>query len=106
MVLALLVVLTGFNLADLGGANPPPSSHVVDIRQLKFQPAELIVAVGDTVVWINRDIIPHTASGRDDDWSSGELKTNGSWRIVASSQGEQLYYCEYHPNMRASIVVK
>ncbi len=106
MVLALLAVPTGFSLAQSGEAGPVPSSHVVEIRQLKFQPAELTVAVGDTVVWINNDIVPHTVSALDDDWNSGELRADGSWRQVVLGNGAQPYYCEYHPNMRGSIVVK
>ncbi len=104
-VIALAVVLTGFSLAHSGEADPVSSYHVVEIRQLKFEPAELTVAVGDTVVWINRDIVPHTVSALDAEWSSGELKKDESWQWIARTRGTTRYYCEYHPTMRANLVV-
>ncbi len=104
-VIAFAVVSTGLSLADSGEANPAPSYHVIEIRQLEFQPAELTMAAGDTVVWINRDIVPHTVTGLDAEWNSGELKKDESWEWIAGTDGTTPYYCEYHPTMRGSLVV-
>ena len=34
-----------------------PKVHTIEIKQMKFQPSELTVQKGDTVVWINQDIV-------------------------------------------------
>ncbi len=33
--------------------------YTVVIQQMKFTPADLTVSEGDTVTWINRDIVEH-----------------------------------------------
>ena len=51
----------------LGSCTPAPvktvhKAYQVEIIQMKFHPAELTLQKGDTVVWINRDIVPHDAT--------------------------------------------
>lgn len=109
VILALIVFAvtrTGFSLVHPGEADPVPHRHFVEIRGLQFQPAELAVAARDTVVWINRDIVPHTIAALDAEWSSGELIKGGSWRWIAQKEGMIPYYCEYHPTMRGRVVVR
>ena len=38
----------------------------VTIAKLVFSPEELKVKVGDTITWINKDIVAHTATARGD----------------------------------------
>ena len=40
----------------------PHKTHTVVIEGTSFQPPRLAVALGDTVVWINKDPFPHTAT--------------------------------------------
>ena len=81
---ATAVVLMVFGLALPGEPNPSPTYHVVDVRQLQFEPAHLTVAPGDTVVWINRDIVPHTVTALNAAWGSGGLEKNASWQQVVT----------------------
>ena len=83
-----------------------PASHVVDIRGLRFEPREHVVAPGDTIVWVNHDLVPHTVAAADSSWSSGGLTTDGSWRMVVGTESGIPYYCEYHPTMRGRIRVR
>lgn len=105
-MIATAVVLTGFALALSGEANPSRTYHVVDVRQLRFEPAALTVAPGDTVVWINRDIVPHTVTALNADWGSGGLEKDATWQQVVTIDETVQYYCKYHPTMRGTIVVK
>ena len=57
----------------------PAQRHVVAMRDFEFEPAQLVVAPGDTVVWINRDVVPHTATGSNEPWDSGTLQEAASW---------------------------
>ena len=65
----------------------------------------LTVARGDTVVWVNKDPFPHTATaaGRFD---SGDIAAGASWRYVATTVGSFDYICSYHPTMQATLNVK
>lgn len=83
----------------------PPSVHTVQISQMRFQPAELIIRKGDTVVFINKDIVTHNAteiSGKS--WKSPDLASGDSWRTPISKS--VAYYCSLHPVMKGKITVK
>jgi len=101
-------------LAGVGGylslwAQEPPvpaREHVVEIRNFEFEPAQLVVNPGDTVVWINRDVVPHTASSSSASWDSSRLREAESWYLVVRERGQQSYYCRFHPGMKGSFLVE
>jgi plastocyanin len=87
-------------------ATPPRSkTHTIKIAQFAFDPAELRVARGDTVVWENADILPHTTAADSAAWTSGELTPRGRFRFVATDTGRFAYHCAAHPTMHAVLVV-
>lgn len=43
-------------------AKAEPKTYQVEIRGMQFVPASLTVKVGDTVVWTNHDVLPHTVT--------------------------------------------
>jgi len=79
--------------------------YEVDVRNLTFAPDTLIVAVGDTVSWTNRDLVPHTVTA-DADWDSGAVPNGAIFTWVAGRAGVIRYRCAYHPMMIASITVR
>lgn len=96
-----------------GAARPPqpdqlpPQGHVVEIRGMAFHPEVLEVQRGDTVVWINQDIVPHTATEtRKSEWNTGPLLQGKSGSHVARRRGEAPYYCELHPVMLGKLIVR
>jgi plastocyanin len=97
---AFLVVATGPSTAPL------PRRQVVEIRGMAFHPAVLTVERGDTVEWVNRDIVPHTATATDSAWTTGALVQGQSGRHVAGEPGEQRYFCELHPSMEGRLVLR
>ena len=84
---------------------PGAEEYIVEIVGFKFVPEQLEVKPGDTVAWINRDIAPHTATGKDGTWDTGTLKQNESKSIVVSQEMSGKYFCRFHINMVASISV-
>ena len=103
MVRAALVsiCLAVFPAAALAG-----KTHAVRIEGMKFVPERLEVAPGDTVVWTNRDLVPHTVTASEARVESGELAPSKSWRLVAKRKGEMPYVCRLHPTMTGMLVVK
>lgn len=103
--LVALAVLVGWG-ARPAGRSVPPQRHVVEIRGLAFHPAVLEVAPGDTVVWINRDIVRHTATANGSNgWDTGILAQEDSSRYVPRRIGETPYICTLHPTMRGRVTV-
>lgn len=88
-----------------GSGGPPPETHTVEIRDMEFRPVELTVRAGDTVVWINRDFVPHTATAPDSAWTSPPLAQGERWSTVASGLEVGRYLCAFHPVMKAHLIV-
>ena len=84
-----------------------PVTHTVTIDATSFKPASLTVAPGDAVVWVNKDIIPHTAtSAKQGLFDSGTIAPGKSWRHTFKSAGTFDYVCIFHPTMKGKTVVK
>ena len=83
-----------------------PVTHSVTIDATSFKPETLTIKAGDTVVWINKDFIPHTASSREAGFDSGTLLAGESWRHTFKSRGKAPYTCLFHPSMKATLRVE
>ena len=79
--------------------------HVVEIREFAFVPAAPALAPGDTVVWINRDIVSHTATAEDGSWDSGEIEPGGRWEMVVGTSTLPAYFCAFHPSMKGRLAM-
>ncbi|MFO7166578.1 MAG: cupredoxin family copper-binding protein [Chloroflexota bacterium] len=106
-VTALLVALVAlFALLPVAGAAPRAAETVnVNIRDFAFDPAELTINVGDTVVWTNNDTAPHTATASDGSFDSGRLDNGQQFSFTFNSPGTFQYVCTFHDTMQATIVV-
>ena len=83
----------------------PNSTTTVEIRNNAFIPAQLNVAPGTTVTFVNNDTVPHTATSDNKLFDSGELAPGSSFPVVLEGAGTVTYHCELHPEMQGSIVV-
>jgi plastocyanin len=106
-----LVGLWAATVAAAGGAGmgvfrrgaTKPATHTVLIDATSYQPAWLAVHRGDTVVWVNRDLIPHTATATSKAFDSKVLAAGASWRLTVTSTGTTDYRCLFHPTMAGRI---
>jgi len=79
--------------------------HIVEIIKFKFVPAEVKAAPGDTIIWINKDIVPHTITAADKSWDSGTIAKAAEWQTVVRSDMPGAYFCRFHPAMKARFTV-
>jgi len=84
----------------------PPATHTITIENMRFTPEALSVRRGDRVVWINKDLFPHTATAKAKEFDSGSIAAEGSWTYVADKPGEHAYVCTFHPTMAGMISVR
>jgi plastocyanin len=87
-------------------SNTEHVEHVVEIVAFKFVPNTLEVKVGDTITWVNRDIVPHTATADDFSFDTGQLKQNELASITVTPSLSFSYICKFHPKMKATIIVE
>ena len=100
----LIVFLCSMGL--IAGERSKHQTHTVTIEGMKFQPEALTVALGDTVVWINKDLVAHTATSQTDAFDSKMISPDKSWRLTVRKPGEIAYICTYHQTMKATLRVE
>jgi plastocyanin len=81
-----------------------PATHIVEIARMQFIPAELTVNKGDTVVFVNHDMLTHDITEERKLWTSSKLPPDSSWTMVTTQTAN--YYCSLHPVMKGQIIIK
>lgn len=76
----------------------------VTIDKLVFAPAEVNGKVGDTIEWVNKEALAHTATATNGDWNV-VIGPKQSGRVVLKKPGAADYFCKYHPNMKGYVLV-
>ena len=89
-----------------GAAPAAARNHVVTIAQMRFDPPTVKVHRGDSIVWVNKDLVPHTVSADAKTFDSGSIAPGASWRYVARQPGAHPYQCRFHPTMRGTLIVE
>jgi plastocyanin len=84
------------------------ASTSVDIMGFAYSPANLTIAVGDTVVWTNHDTAPHNVVISDGPvrFTSPTLNQGDTYTYTFTVAGTYEYYCSIHPDMQATITVE
>lgn len=104
LVAAVSCAESGAEEADVGD-EAGKTAHEVIIRGFEFSPESLDVKVGDTVKFTNLDIVPHTATASDKSWDTGSLATDESAVVMIDAGMMGDYFCIFHPNMVAKLLV-
>ena len=106
-ILAILAI-AWFGGAALDAQKTParkPVTHTVTIDSASFSPANLVVRAGDSIVWVNKDILAHTATSEKGGFDSKVIEPGKSWKYVARKKGDFAYTCSFHP-MNGKLVVQ
>lgn len=99
---------------DLEGCNvdlPPEAfgSTIVVIRDFRFSPAQVSVASGAKVTWVNCEPAgseSHTSTADAGAWGSPLLAAGSTFTRQFDSIGAYPYHCEPHPAMRGGVTVQ
>jgi plastocyanin len=78
----------------------------VSIQNMKFDPASITVAAGDTVQWTNKMPMAHTVTPDGGEFpSSGHIASNKTFSQLFDTAGTVAYHCEIHPFMKGTVIV-
>ncbi len=86
--------------------DPGPLTITVDMSGIAFlAPSggdDITIKLGDTVEWVNRDGVSHTATsnsvpGGGSSFDSGLLGNGGTFSFTPTVAGTWIYFCEVHP---------
>lgn len=78
-----------------------PKTHVVEIKEMSFVPEKLTVSHGDTIKWINKDLVAHNVKSKH--WKSPKLEQGEEFTIKISRKTE--YKCTLHPVMEGELLI-
>jgi plastocyanin len=101
----LLFFLNGCTTPEENAIKKGPDVYTVEIKDMKFQPEELTVKKGDTVIWVNHDIVTHCVTEeKTKAWTSANIAAGKSWKMVVKDSAD--YYCAIHQVMKGKINVE
>ncbi len=101
--MAMRLVFAAFALT-LGSLPLHAETIQVTIDKFAFVPSEITAKVGDTIQWINKDVVAHTASV-EGGWDVLIPATASATMSVAAAQDVE-YFCRFHPNMTGRLVAR
>jgi plastocyanin len=85
-----------------------PAGKVVEVKvdNFSFSPQTITIAAGTTVIWTNRDDIPHTVVSDDKVFKSKVLDTDEKFSYTFDKAGNFPYFCSVHPKMTGKVIVQ
>jgi 3',5'-cyclic-AMP phosphodiesterase len=98
------IAITDVPLEDEMKSGAGVAKEVV-VDNFSFAPATAAVAIGSTVMWTNRDDVPHNVVSTEKKFASPVLDTDERFSHTFDAAGTYNYYCSIHPKMTGQIVV-
>ena len=95
-------------------AAPSNKVTIVGVKgNQSYDPNPINIKVGDTITWINADVVAHTVtSGKDYDpltsgkiFNSKSIISNADYSLKFAIPGVYDYFCLFHPSMKGTVIV-
>lgn len=78
---------------------------MVVMDKMKFGPLPAGLHKGDSIIWVNKDFLRHTATAADKSFNV-DIMPGKSGKTVLTKSGSIPFACRYHPGMRGVLQVK
>lgn len=103
-ILCTMMALMVLGMPATAPSQSLPRRHVIVVRGMSFARAPTDIRVGDTVVWVNHDRVPHTATARNRTFDV-EILPGRSVQMTVSKAGTINFQCTNHPAMRSRMTI-
>jgi plastocyanin len=100
-----LALLLGSASAGFAQQRRKPTTHKVIMEGMVFKPASITIKAGDSVLWMNNDIVEHTATA-EGKFDSKLIAAGKSWKHTFKAKASYDYVCKYHPTMKGTLAVR
>lgn len=89
----------------------PADATIVGINRMKYEQPELTIKAGETVYWVNKEVMPHNVAFKrgiaaEKAVQGVMLKKDEAWAATFNEAGTFDYHCTPHPAMRAKVIVE
>jgi plastocyanin len=89
----------------LTASNPTAAkTYKITIANLTFGPAPSGLRVGDTLEWVNQDIVRHSATAKDRSFDV-DLPPHARASTHLRRAGVVSFYCRFHPGMTGKLTI-
>ena len=112
MLVGLLATAAGFVAVGVPAparAAEGPQVQMVDnepdLTRWHFDPAQLTVPAGTTVVWFNKGKEDHSVKADDNSFDSGLKASGATFSRAFAKPGKYAYHCAPHPWMKGTVEV-
>ncbi len=102
-VVALVAVSVAITAAEAGPR--PAATYTIVVDKMAFGPLPGGLHVGDTIVWVNRDLFRHSATAANRSFDV-DLPAGKSARLTLRRAGSLAFSCKYHPGMKGVLVIR
>ncbi len=97
MLMALIgaPMVGGAALANKAAA-PLGTTITINQQGKQFVPKTITINVGDTVMFVNKDTVEHTAQASDGSWASDDMQPGATFSHTFNAAGTVNFFCKYH----------
>jgi len=82
------------------------TSQSVVIQDFSYQPQTVTINIGESVTWIDRDPVGHTATSDSAGlFDTGVIAPSGNKTVSFAIAGTYAYHCSIHPTLKGTVVV-
>ena len=82
-----------------------PTAVNIAIQGFAFNPANITVLKGTSVIWTNNDVDAHTVTSDTGVFDSGTLNQGNTFEFMFNDTGTFKYHCTLHPTMHGEVIV-
>ncbi|WP_414902600.1 cupredoxin domain-containing protein [Sphingomonas flavalba] len=79
-------------------------TYVVTMKAMAFGPVPAGLRVGDTIEWVNDDVVRHTATAANKSFDV-DLQPKARGRTLLTAAGVFPFVCRFHPGMKGVLRV-
>jgi plastocyanin len=94
------------SVAAAAPSGPAVRMATVDIASFMYKPVVVVVRKGGRIRWTNSDDAAHTATADDRSFDTQTIDRGKSSMVTLTTGGTFAYHCDFHPFMKATVVVK
>lgn len=105
LLLAMMAMVLAAAARATQESGAQPRRVEIRMRGNSFSPRTATLTLGDTVEWVNTDIVRHDAV-REELFDSGELRRQERFAWVPTDTGTVRYQCTIHSRMRGTLRVR
>lgn len=105
VVQILIIVSIALQLSSCKKVETPGTNEVF-MKGLAFDPVNITVTKGATVIWTNKESAIHTVTSDISVFDSGDLDKNKTFSFHFTTVGTFPYYCNHHSGMTGKVIVQ